>query len=231
MCCALVNDVKCTLEVPRFIAIVNDDTQPRISFGSTSISEGNSGTKNLAFFADLTNASYQTITVDASTVRYVLLRDSNGAPPRETPPPRTESRDWYERQIGKPRARPSGEPIGPPSSIRGDLSVNRSVRAAGLRRPPIELDQTLERDVLKSNRPMPRTLLSLPLVGRVARLSEAKAGGVGSSSAARPDPTRPRSAIASARPPSPQGPTRGRDKRMRRSRFGQKPSSFRALTP
>lgn len=39
----------------------------------------------------------------ASVVRYILLRDSNGVPPRENPP-RTESRDWYERQTGKRRA-------------------------------------------------------------------------------------------------------------------------------
>jgi hypothetical protein len=45
----------------------------------------------------------ETITVDASTVRYVLLRDSDGAAPNQNPP-RTESRDWYERTTGKSRA-------------------------------------------------------------------------------------------------------------------------------
>jgi len=66
----------------------------------------------------------QTITVDASTVRYVLLRDSNGGPSSETPPARTESRDWYERQTGKPRAA-----VVPEKSTRDDLPLfNVAVR-------------------------------------------------------------------------------------------------------
>jgi hypothetical protein len=45
----------------------------------------------------------ETITVDASTVRYVLLRDSDGEQPNQNPH-RTESRDWYARTTGKSRA-------------------------------------------------------------------------------------------------------------------------------
>lgn len=59
----------------------------------------------------------------ASIVRYVLLRDSNGVPPRENPP-RTESRDWYERQTGKPRAAVVPEP-----ATTDDLPLFQAVRS------------------------------------------------------------------------------------------------------
>src|SRR5258708_2328715 len=53
----------------------------------------------------------ETIPVDSSTVRYVLLRDSNGEQPNQNPP-RTESRDWYEREHGtRPSAHPWKKPF------------------------------------------------------------------------------------------------------------------------
>ena len=78
-------------------------------------------------------------------------------------------------------------------------------------------------DVLKLNRTMPRTRLSLPLVGRVARLSEAKAGGVGFFAMnAEPHPARARFA-----PRDPPSPKTGRDKRVCSSHLDQKPSRFK----
>jgi hypothetical protein len=64
----------------------------------------------------------ETKPADASIVRYILLRDSNGAPPRENPP-RTESRDWYERQTGKSRAA-----VVPAPSTTDDLPLFQAVR-------------------------------------------------------------------------------------------------------
>lgn len=45
----------------------------------------------------------ETVQAGASVVRYVLIRDAGGAQPNQNPS-RTESRDWYERSTGKPRA-------------------------------------------------------------------------------------------------------------------------------
>lgn len=44
----------------------------------------------------------ETVPAGTSVVRYVLIRDANGAPPTQNPP-RPKSRDWYERATGKPR--------------------------------------------------------------------------------------------------------------------------------
>ena len=52
---------------PVTLTIVNDDTQPTISIDSVSHSEGNSGTTDYDFTVSLSNASYQTVTVNAAT--------------------------------------------------------------------------------------------------------------------------------------------------------------------
>jgi hypothetical protein len=43
----------------------------------------------------------ETAPASASVVRYILIRDSNGAAP---PSPARASQDWYTAQTGKPRA-------------------------------------------------------------------------------------------------------------------------------
>jgi hypothetical protein len=47
--------------------ITNDDTPPTISIGNISQSEGNAGTTAFTFTVTLSNASFQTVTVDYST--------------------------------------------------------------------------------------------------------------------------------------------------------------------
>src|SRR5207249_4208197 len=47
--------------------IVNDDGQPSISISDVSANEGNSGTTGFTFTVTLSNASYQTVTVQYAT--------------------------------------------------------------------------------------------------------------------------------------------------------------------
>jgi hypothetical protein len=47
--------------------IINDDSQPALSIGDVTVTEGNSGTVNATFVVSLSNASYQAITVSYAT--------------------------------------------------------------------------------------------------------------------------------------------------------------------
>ena len=47
--------------------IMNDDSQPAISINDVTVTEGNSGTINAVFTVSLSNASYQTVTVQYAT--------------------------------------------------------------------------------------------------------------------------------------------------------------------
>ncbi len=47
--------------------ITNDDPIPSMSINDVSLTEGNSGTKNFTFTVTLSNASYQTATINFST--------------------------------------------------------------------------------------------------------------------------------------------------------------------
>src|SRR4030095_6441056 len=47
--------------------VTNDDAQPGISINDVSVSEGNTGTSTATFTVSLSNASYQTITVNYAT--------------------------------------------------------------------------------------------------------------------------------------------------------------------
>src|SRR5205807_9042219 len=49
------------------LTIVNDDSQPTISINDVTHDEGNSSTTDYDFTVSLSNASYQTITVNAQT--------------------------------------------------------------------------------------------------------------------------------------------------------------------
>jgi hypothetical protein len=57
--------------------ITNDDAQPAISINNASVAEGNSGTRNAAFTVSLSNASFQTITVNYGTANNTATASSD----------------------------------------------------------------------------------------------------------------------------------------------------------
>ncbi|MGN6186558.1 MAG: Calx-beta domain-containing protein, partial [Thermoanaerobaculia bacterium] len=57
--------------------ITNDDAQPSLSINDVSQNEGNAGTTNFPFTVSLSNASFQTITVDYATANGSATADSD----------------------------------------------------------------------------------------------------------------------------------------------------------